>query len=150
MSGPALTQSYATRTMALEVLLVFSQNGITWQVSLRPDLRQGDAVHIVEFRKSGKHGNLLDQVIGWRPAGWCSAPSSKIPKYLLERIAAQLQQRLANEAQGEEAQVRAQLLASPAGAATVARLRFPGFLSAELLAAHCPEYHRRHSAAAER
>lgn len=106
--------------MALDVLLKFSQNGITWQVNLRPDLQRVGAIHIVEFRKQGKHGKLLDQVIGWRPAGWCSAPSPRIPKYLLERIAGQLAQRLAADADAEaaakQAVPRGELQASPAAA----------------------------------
>ena len=72
--------------MALEVLHSSTQNGISWQVCLRPDLSQAGAQLVMEFRKCGKRGKLLDQVIGWRPAGWCSAPSSKIPRYLLEQI----------------------------------------------------------------
>ena len=135
--------------MALEVLHHSVQSGITWQVSLRPDLRQAGARHVVEFRKSGSRGNkLLDQVIGWSAGGWRSLPSSKIPKYLLQQMGVLLAQRLAAEAEGEQAQVRAELQASPAAGAAVAGLRFPSFISAELLAAHCPEYHRRHTAAA--
>ena len=72
--------------MALEVLHHSVQSGITWQVCLRPDLRQAGARHVVEFRKSGSRGNkLLDQVIGWGPGGWRSLPSGKIPKYLLQQ-----------------------------------------------------------------
>ena len=104
---------------------------------------------MVEFRKSGSRGNkLLDQVIGWSAGGWRSMPSSKIPRYLLKQMAARLAQRLAAEAEAEQAQLGAELQASPAAA--VAGLRFPSFISAELLAAHCPEFHRRHTAAAGR
>jgi len=135
--------------MALELLHHSVQSGITWQVSLRSDLHQAGARHVVEFRKSGSRGNkLLDQVIGWGPGGWRSMPSGKIPKYLLQQMAAVLAQRLAAEAEAEQAQLRAELQASPAAAAAVAGLRFPSFISAELLAAHCPEFHRRHTAAA--
>ena len=128
--------------MALELLHSSTQNGISWQVCLRPDLCQAGAQLVIEFRKCGKRGKLLDQVIGWRPAGWCSAPSSKIPRYLLERIAAVLQQRLTAQVQADQAALQAQAAASPA----VPTLRFPSFLSAELLAAHCPAYHQRHTA----
>ena len=128
--------------MALEVLHSSTQNGISWQVCLRPDLCQSGAQLVIEFRKQGKRGKLLDQVIGWRPAGWCSAPSSKIPRYLLERIAAVLQQRLAAQVQADQAAVQAQAAGSPA----VPPLRFPSFLSAQLLAQHCPGYLARHSA----
>ena len=128
--------------MALELLHSSTQNGISWQVCLRPDLCQAGAQLVIEFRKQGKRGKLLDQVIGWRPAGWCSAPSSKIPRYLLERIAAVLQQRLAAQVQADQAAVQAQAAGSPA----VPPLRFPSFLSAQLLAQHCPGYLARHSA----
>jgi hypothetical protein len=140
-------------TMALEVLHSSTQNGISWQVYLRPDLCEAGAQLVIEFRKSGKRGKLLDQVIGWRPAGWCSAPSSKIPKYLLERIAAVLQQRLTAPVQADQAALQAlvsaeapDLTAMPELPAPLPPLRFPSFLSDQLLAQHCPGYLARHSA----
>ena len=139
--------------MALEVLHSSTQNGISWQVCLRPDLSQAGALLVIEFRKQGKRGKLLDQVIGWRPAGWCSAPSSKIPKYLLERIAAVLQQRLTAQVQADQAALQALVSAEAPErpgvlepAAPLPPLRFPSFLSAQLLAKHCPGYLARHSA----
>ena len=144
--------------MALEVLHSSTQNGISWQVCLRPDLSQAGALLVIEFRKQGKRGKLLDQVIGWRPAGWCSAPSSKIPSYLLERIAAVLQQRLTAQVQADASRTEAPV-ACPAEAAErpvmpepaapsplVPALVFPSFLSAQLLAQRCPGYLARHSA----
>ncbi len=55
-----------------------------------------------------------------------------------------LQQRLTAQVQADQAALQAQ--AQAAGSPAVPPLRFPSFLSAQLLAQHCPGYLQRHSA----
>jgi hypothetical protein len=104
--------------------------GITWRVLLRPELRRAGESEVVEFQKLGRKGKLLDQVIGWGGGSWRSEPSRKVPQWLRTEVVGLLSAR------------SAQRVADAAGAV----MAFPSFLSAELLAAHCPGYFQRHSA----
>jgi hypothetical protein len=110
--------------------------GITWRVLLRPELRRAGESEVVEFQKLGRRGKLLDQVIGWGGGSWRSEPSRKVPQWLRTEVVgllcARSAQRVAEAAGGKQ------------GAGAV--MAFPSFLSAELLAAHCPGYFQRHSA----
>ena len=110
--------------------------GITWRVLLRPELRRAGESEVVEFQKLGRRGKLLDQVIGWGGGSWRSEPSRKVPQWLRTEVVgllcARSAARAAEAASGKQA----------AGAV----MAFPSFLSAELLAAHCPGYFQRHSA----
>jgi hypothetical protein len=129
---------------AQAVLLHHSTTGgITWRVLLRPELRRAGESEVVEFVKLGRKGKLLDQVIGWGGGSWRSEPSRKVPQWLRTEVVgllcARASQRAA-EAAGSCAERQQQAVA--------ARLPFPSFLSAELLAAHCPGYYGRHSSAA--
>jgi hypothetical protein len=120
-----------------------STGGITWRVLLRPELRRAGDSEVVEFQKLGRKGKLLDQVIGWGGGSWRSEPSRKVPQWLRTEIVgllcARASQRAA-EAAGSSAK-RQKVAAARA-------MAFPSFLSAELLAAHCPGYYGRHSSAA--
>jgi hypothetical protein len=117
--------------------------GITWRVLLRPELRRAGESEVVEFQKLGRSGKLLDQVIGWGGGSWRSEPSRKVPQWLRSEIVgllcARASQRAA-EAAGSSAERQQQ--------AAARAMAFPSFLSAELLAAHCPGYYGRHSSAA--
>jgi len=120
-----------------------STGGITWRVLLRPELRRAGESEVVEFVKLGRKGKLLDQVIGWGGGSWHSEPSRKVPQWLPTEIVGLLCARASQRA------------AEAAGSCTerqkVAAARamaFHSFLSAELLAAHCPRYYERHSSAA--
>ena len=110
--------------------------GITWRVLLRPELRRAGESEVLEFQKLGRRGKLLDQVIGWGGGSWRSEPSRKVPQWLRTEVVgllcARSAQRVAEAAGGKQ------------GAGAV--MAFPSFLSAELLAAHCPGYFQRHSA----
>ena len=90
---------------------------------------------VVEFQKLGRKGKLLDQVIGWGGGSWRSEPSRKVPQWLRTEVVgllcARSAKRVAEAAGGKQA----------AGAV----MAFPSFLSAELLAVHCPGYFQRHS-----
>lgn len=138
-----------TAAVESEVLLSFSQNGITWRVLLRPDLQRSGCQAVVGFHKTGKRGNnLLDMLIGWSAGSWRSTPSSRIPKYLLERIDAELTRRFLAPAPGQAKAERPQQEApqgKPQTAEPKRQLRFPCFLSVQLLEAHCPGYLQRHS-----
>jgi len=107
--------------------------GITWRVLLRPELRRAGESEVVEFQKLGRRGKLLDQVIGWGGGSWRSEPSRKVPQWLRTEVVGLLYARSAMRAAGGK---------QAAGAV----MAFPSFLSAELLAAHCPGYFQRHSA----
>jgi len=109
--------------------------GITWRVLLRPELRRAGESEVVEFQKLGRKGKLLDQVIGWGGGSWRSEPSRKVPQWLRTEVVGLLCARSA---------VRAAKAAS-GKQAPGAVMAFPSFLSAELLAAHCPGYFQRHS-----
>jgi hypothetical protein len=110
--------------------------GITWRVLLRPELRRAGESEVVEFQKLGRRGKLLDQVIGWGGGSWRSEPSRKVPQSLRTEVVGLLCAR------------SAQRVAEAAGCkqAAGAVMALPSFLSAELLAAHCPGYFQRHSA----
>jgi hypothetical protein len=110
--------------------------GITWRVLLRPELRRAGESEVVEFQKLGRRGKLLDQVIGWGGGSWRSEPSRKVPQWLRTEVVGLLCARSVQRA------------AEAAGGKQAARavMAFPSFLSAELLAAHCPGYFQRHSA----
>jgi hypothetical protein len=110
--------------------------GITWRVLLRPELRRAGESEVVEFVKLGSNGKLLDQVIGWGGGSWRSEPSRTVPQWLRTEVVGLLCARSAMRA------------AAAAGGkqAAGAVMAFPSFLSAELLAAHCPGYFQRHSA----
>jgi hypothetical protein len=118
--------------------------GITWRVLLRPELRRAGESEVVEFQKLGRNGKLLDQVIGWGGGSWRSEPSRKVPQWLRTEIigllCARASQRAAEAANGSCAESQQQ--------AAARAMVFPSFLSAELLAAHCPGYYGRHSSAA--
>jgi hypothetical protein len=127
---------------AQAVLLHHSTTGsITWRVLLRPELRRAGESEVVEFQKLGRKGKLLDQVIGWGGGSWRSEPSRKVPQWLRTEVVgllcARASQRAAEAASGSCAERQQQ------AAARV--MAFPSFLSAELLAAHCPGYYGRHS-----
>jgi hypothetical protein len=129
---------------AQAVLLHHSTTGgITWRVLLRPELRRAGESEVVEFQKLGRKGKLLDQVIGWGGGSWRSEPSRKVPQWLRTEImgllCARASQRAAEAAAScAERQMQAASAVMP----------FPSFLSAELLAAHCPGYYGRHSSSA--
>jgi hypothetical protein len=129
---------------AQAVLLHHSTNGgITWRVLLRPELRRAGESEVVEFQKLGRKGKLLDQVIGWGGGSWRSEPSRKVPQWLRTEVIGLLYARAgqrAAEATGSCAERQQQ--------AAARAMAFPSFLSAELLAAHCPGYYGRHSSAA--
>jgi hypothetical protein len=118
--------------------------GITWRVLLRPELRRAGESEVVEFVKLGRKGKLLDQVIGWGGGSWRSEPSRKVPQWLRTEIigllCARASQRAAEAASGSCAERQQQIAARA--------MAFPSFLSAELLAAHCPGYYGRHCSAA--
>jgi hypothetical protein len=127
------------------VLLHHSTTGsITWRVLLRPELRRARESEVVEFQKLGRKGKLLDQVISWGGGSWRSEPSRKVPHWLRSEIVgllcARASQRAAEAASGSCAERQMQ--------ADARAMAFPSFLSAELLAAHCPGYYGRHSSAA--
>ena len=122
---------------AQAVLLHHSTTGgITWRVLLRPELRRAGESEVVEFVKLGRKGKLLDQVIGWGGGSWRSEPSRKVPQWLRTEVVGLLCARSAVRA--------AEAAGGKQGAGAV--MAFPSFLSAELLAAHCPGYFQRHSA----
>jgi hypothetical protein len=114
--------------------------GITWRVLLRPELRRAGESEVVEFQKLGRRGKLLDQVIGWGGGSWRSEPSRKVPQWLRTEVVGLLCARSAMRA-AEAAGGSAERQQQAAGAV----MAFPSFLSAELLAAHCPGYFQRHS-----
>jgi hypothetical protein len=105
-------------------------------VLLRPELRRAGESEVVEFQKLGRKGKLLDQVIGWGGGSWRSEPSRKVPQWLRTEVVGLLCARSAVRA--------AEAAGGKQGAGAV--MAFPSFLSAELLAAHCPGYFQRHSA----
>ncbi|MFN6345605.1 MAG: hypothetical protein ACK4V5_13715 [Cyanobium sp.] len=115
-------------------------SGITWRVLLRPELRRAGESEVVEFQKLGRRGKLLDQVIGWGGGSWRSEPSRKVPQWLRTEVVGLLCARSAMRA-AEAAGGSAERQQQAAGSV----MAFPSFLSAELLAAHCPGYFQRHS-----
>ena len=139
----ATVESSAESSAESQALLLHQSTtaGITWRVLLRPELRRAGESEVVEFQKLGRRGKLLDQVIGWGGGSWRSEPSRKVPQWLRTEVVGLLSARSvqrAAEAAGASAQRQQQ------GAGSV--MAFPSFLSAELLAAHCPGYFQRHSA----
>jgi hypothetical protein len=129
---------------AQAVLLHHSTTGsITWRVLLRPELRRAEESEVVEFVKLGRKGKLLDQVIGWGGGSWRSEPNRKVPQWLRTEIVGLLCARASQRA-AESAGSCAERQQQAAARA----MAFPSFLSAELLAAHCPGYYARHSSAA--
>jgi hypothetical protein len=80
-------------------------------------------------------------VIGWGGGSWRSEPSRKVPQWLRTEVVGLLCARSAMRA-AEAAGGSAERQQQAAGAV----MAFPSFLSAELLAAHCPGYFQRHSA----
>jgi hypothetical protein len=108
--------------------------GITWRVLLRPELRRAGESEVVEFVKLGRKGG----------GSWRSEPSRKVPQWLRTEIigllCARASQRAAAAASGSCAERQQQ--------AAARAMAFPSFLSAELLAAHCPGYYGRHCSAA--
>jgi hypothetical protein len=133
----ATVESSAESSAESQALLLHQSTtaGITWRVLLRPELRRAGESEVVEFQKLGRKGKLLDQVIGWGGGSWRSEPSRKVPQWLRTEVVGLLCARSA---------VRAAEAAGGKQAAG-AVMAFPSFLSAELLAAHCPEYFQRHS-----
>jgi hypothetical protein len=130
---------------AQPLLLHHSTTGSnTWRVLLRPELRRAGESEVVEFVELGRKGKLLDQVIGWGGGSWRSEPSRKVPQWLRTEVIgllyARAGQRAAEAASGSCAERQQQ--------AAARAMAFPSFLSAELMAAHCPGYYGRHSSAA--
>jgi hypothetical protein len=53
--------------------------GITWRVLLRPEHRRAGESKVVELKKLGRTGKLLDQVIDWAAAAGAPSPAAKCP-----------------------------------------------------------------------
>jgi hypothetical protein len=132
------------------VLWDHTQAGIRWRVCLHTEINRGPGVRAVRFVKTGKHGKLLDHIGEWGPHGWGGRLSPKIPKYLQDRIAAELRRRILPgdlpAAGGGGSGSRRGSCGGASEALSCGRMSFQAFLAWDLVEACLPDPYRHQAA----